>query len=223
MASLQVSRHYPTPGTAYREPASNGKDLDWDDTELQAMPGSSTNAGKFWAIAGSASFESMPTEQEASDTASPQATTGADLLPFRRSHNLNRPRVRHVPGDTAQRILRSHFANQLLPSLKALADHSDEVTAARYATDLLTTMRTARDIAPFDPFLDVVLALHDALAADNRWIEYSSEQLIGAYDVLRKCSQYSKISNDKAEKAILDLEELGFDTTPFSLGDPTDD
>lgn len=222
MASLQVSPHYPTPGTAYRETASNGKDLDWNDTEFQAMPSSSKTAGKFWAIAGSATLDSIPADQEASDTEYAPDTMGAPVLRLR-DHQVRHRRPSGVVGETAQKILRSHFANQLLPSLKALADHSDEVTAARYVADLLTTMRTARDIAPFDPFLDVVLALHDALAADNRWIEYSSEQLAGAYDVLRKCSQYSTISNDKAEKAILELEELGFDTTPFSLGDPADD
>jgi hypothetical protein len=123
----------------------------------------------------------------------------------------------------AQQILRTHYANQLLAELAQLQEHCAEPIAARYAGSLLRTMRTVRDVAPFDPFVDVVVALHNALAFENRWTDYSAEQYQEAYEILRKLGQRRSVSDDKAAKAIMELEEMGFDTTPFTLEPASDE
>jgi len=126
------------------------------------------------------------------------------------------PRVAKL-DPTAQRIMRTHFTKKILTDLRQIQQHCGEPKAAIYADSLLHTMREMRDLLPFDPYLEVVMALHDALAFQNRWSEYSSSQYAGAYSVLKELVKQEYLSNDKTEKAIMSLEELGFDTTPFGV------
>ncbi len=120
------------------------------------------------------------------------------------------------PSENAQQILRAHFAKEILRSLEQLADCAGEPIAARYAGTMLRAMRTLRDINPYDPYVEVAMALHDALAFENRWLGVPAERYRGALDVLKKLHKLRRIDNTKAEKAIVDLEEIGFDTTPFA-------
>lgn len=154
---------------------------------------------------GSVTSKATPFGRAAEPTASGQAPSGSSLAP------------------TAQQILRTHYANQLLAELAQLEQHCAEPIAARYAGSLLSTMRTVRDVAPFDPFVDVVVALHHALAFENRWADYSARQYQEACEVLKKLGQRKSVSDDKAAKAIIELEEIGFDTTPFTLDPATDE
>lgn len=154
---------------------------------------------------GSETSKATPFDGGAEPTASGQGPSASSLAP------------------TAQQILRTHYANQLLAELAQLEQHCAEPIAARYACSLLSTMRTVRDVAPFDPFVDVVVALHHALAFENRWADYSARQYQEAYEVLRKLGQRKSVSDDKAAKAIIELEEIGFDTTPFTLDPATDE
>jgi len=120
------------------------------------------------------------------------------------------------PSENAQQILRAHFAKEILRSLEQLAGCAAEPIAARYAGIMLRAMRTLRDMNPYDPYVEVAMALHDALAFENRWAQVPGERYRGALDVLKKLHRLRRIDNAKAEKAIVDLEEIGFDTTPFA-------
>ena len=60
------------------------------------------------------------------------------------------------------------------------------------------------------------MALHDAIAFQNRWIDYTSSQYKGVYDLLTTLLT-SQLSNDDIEQAILAIEDLGFDTLPFGV------
>ena len=76
----------------------------------------------------------------------------------------------------AQRILRAHFARQILTDLRRIQQHCGKPTSAVYADSLLRTMRSMRDLSPFDPYLEVAMALYDALAYQNRWFGYNASQ-----------------------------------------------
>lgn len=117
---------------------------------------------------------------------------------------------------TAERIIRKHFVETLLEDLRQIQEHSGQPSAANYAKQLFTTLRQARNVAACDPFLPVLMALHDALAYNNAWADYSSSQFEGARRVIGKYAN-QPIYPAKAEKAIMELEDLGFDTTPISV------
>ncbi|HAX86157.1 MAG TPA: hypothetical protein DCY91_07755 [Cyanobacteria bacterium UBA11370] len=105
----------------------------------------------------------------------------------------------------------------IVGDLQKLQQYSGEPMAAVYADNLLRTMRTLRDKLPFDPYTEVVMALHDALAFQNRWIDYKASQYQGVYELITSLVNQEKINNEEVESAILTLETLGFDTLPFGV------
>jgi len=105
----------------------------------------------------------------------------------------------------------------ILVDLQKLSSYSGEPVAAVYADNLLRTMRFMRDKLPFDPYTEVVMALHDALAFQNRWIDYKTSQYKGVYDLLTSLVNQETINNLSVEDSILTLENLGFDTLPFGV------
>ena len=105
----------------------------------------------------------------------------------------------------------------ILVDLQKLASCSGEPIASVYADNLLRTMRIMRDKLPFDPYTEVVMALHDALAYSNRWIDYNASQYQGVCDLLTSLVNQETINNSSVEAAILTLENLGFDTIPFGV------
>lgn len=105
----------------------------------------------------------------------------------------------------------------LLIDLQKLSSYSGEPVAAVYADNLLRTMRFMRDKLPFDPYTEVVMALHDALAFQNRWIDYKASQYKEVYDLLTSLVNQEKINSSSVEDSILTLLNLGFDTLPFGV------
>jgi hypothetical protein len=121
-------------------------------------------------------------------------------------------------GPLAQRIFRAHFLTDILSELSNLAKFARSEQAPNYAVRLFRAMRFFTDRLPTDPFSAIVFALHDALAFDNNWIRYTAEQYLEAGKILVRFGNQD-LNENKALKAIAALEDVGFDTTPFSLPD----
>lgn len=115
-----------------------------------------------------------------------------------------------------QQISSVQFTNQILLDLEKIQPYCGEPIAAIYADNLLRMMQSMLDQFPFEPLTEFILALHDAIATSNRWIDYNANQYQGAYDILTTLLN-SQLSNDDVEQAILALENVGFDTLPFSV------
>ena len=61
------------------------------------------------------------------------------------------------------------------------------------------------------------MAMHDALAYDNRWASYNKEQYSTAHTLFIQLASTSHWDDLKVSKAISTLENAGFDTLPFEL------
>lgn len=105
----------------------------------------------------------------------------------------------------------------LLLNLEKIQTHHGEPTIAVYLDNLLSTIREMRDRTPHDPYTEVALALHDAIAVHNAWVNYSAEQYSGAYEILKSLAHQTEISNESAEDAILSLDSLGFNILPLRM------
>jgi hypothetical protein len=68
-----------------------------------------------------------------------------------------------------------------------------------------------------DSIMYVMRAFYDAIAYEGRWSEYSAEQYRKVLDILKPLSGLYPVSLGETEKAIMALEDVGFDTTPFPL------
>jgi hypothetical protein len=115
-----------------------------------------------------------------------------------------------------QQISSVQFANKILLDLKKIQPYCGEPVAAIYADNLLRKMQEMRNQFSEEPLTEFVMALHDAIATLNYWIDYNAHQYQGAYDILTTLVN-SQLNNDNIEQGILSLENLGFDTLPFSV------
>jgi hypothetical protein len=125
------------------------------------------------------------------------------------------PKPEERREEIGKQLLRVHFGRQILATLKKVPPTAGQPIAAMPIGKLLGTIRAMRDVVGIDPFVEVVLALHDSLALENKWADYGADQFAGAYEVLKNLVSKNSVSETHAEKAIMELEELGFETTPF--------
>lgn len=109
----------------------------------------------------------------------------------------------------------AEITKSMLPDLEQLSKCAEEPVAAVFADSLLRKMRSLHDAYMYDPYTEVVMALHDALAHQNRWINYTSKQYEGAYYLFSVLVNQNAIANTDVENAIISLENIGFNTLPF--------
>jgi len=117
--------------------------------------------------------------------------------------------------EEAQRILHVYLAEQILRELQQVEQSCGEPVAAVYADSLFSTMRTMRDLFPTDSFVEVLMALYDAMAANNNWCNLQAHQFREAASILKKILRRKNITANAVEWAIIALEDIGLDTTPF--------
>lgn len=86
--------------------------------------------------------------------------------------------------ETVLEVSGVEITKTLLVDLQKLSSYSGEPVAEVYADNVLRTMRLMRDKLPFDPYREVVMALHDAFLFQNRWIDYKASQYKRLYDLL---------------------------------------
>ncbi|NJM21773.1 MAG: hypothetical protein HC874_32030 [Richelia sp. SL_2_1] len=111
----------------------------------------------------------------------------------------------------------AEITNHILEDLQKLSTYSGEPMAAVYADNLLREMHLLRDKYMDNPIAEVVIALHDALFFQNRWIDYTAYQYLQAYNLLSSLARQETINNSSVEEAILVLEKDGFNTLPFGV------
>ncbi|MBR8840928.1 MAG: hypothetical protein DSM106950_44960 [Stigonema ocellatum SAG 48.90 = DSM 106950] len=109
------------------------------------------------------------------------------------------------------------ITRSLLPDLEKLSKCAGEPVAAVFIDSSLRKMRYLHDTYMDDPYTEVVMALHDALAYQNHWIDYTNSQYQGAYDLFVYLVNQKTITNTEVENSIITLESLGFDTLPFGV------
>lgn len=75
------------------------------------------------------------------------------------------------------------ITESLLPDLEELSRYAGKPYSALYANSLLRKIRSMIDTYMGDPYTEVAVALHDALAHQNRWLDYKGTQYKGAYNL----------------------------------------
>ena len=118
---------------------------------------------------------------------------------------------------TVLEVEAAEITRSFLEDLQKLSNYSGEPIAAVYAYSLLRKMRDMLDRGIGDPYTEVVMALHDALAYQNYWIDYTKNQYQGAYELFLSLVNRKKLSDAEVEDAILALDDLGFNIMPFEV------
>ncbi|MEP0915343.1 hypothetical protein NC981_00810 [Leptolyngbya sp. DQ-M1] len=93
----------------------------------------------------------------------------------------------------------------------------DEPPSPVYADSLIRMMREMRDRSPEDPFTQVITALHNAMAFENRWVTHTEDQYLGGYALLESLVYQDDLQPEEVQQAMLRLNRLGFETMPFDF------
>ena len=110
-----------------------------------------------------------------------------------------------------------HFLDFILDDLEKIQPYASSIDAAVYINRVLHGIRQMEEHSPEDPFFNVLSAFYDALAFNNKWTNYTADQYLKVKAVLKKYSERSALDQKTIEKAINELEDIGFDTTPFTF------
>jgi len=122
--------------------------------------------------------------------------------------------------NTGQKILELsvvEITKSLLSDLEELSRCAGEPVAAVFVDSLLRKIHDMLEQYMGEPYTEVAIALHDALAHQNRWLDYTGEQYQNAYNLFLDLVDQETISNTEVEKSIIALENIGFNTLPFSI------
>jgi hypothetical protein len=109
------------------------------------------------------------------------------------------------------------ITESLLSDLEELSRCAGKPYSALYANSLLRKIRSMIDTCMGDPYTEIAVALHDALAHQNRWLDYKGTQYKGAYNLFLSLVNQGTINNTDVENSIIALDRLGFNTIPFSF------
>lgn len=140
-------------------------------------------------------------------------------LSFEPKKNYNRLGTSQVqqPSQEFIMIMRSHFVNPILKSLVSIQPLAGTSAGAPYIADVLNNIKGIAQRSPNDRFIEILRALYDSLAFQGEWANYNSDQFKNAHDILKKYAGYPSLKTNEIEKAIMEIETEGFDTTPIPL------
>lgn len=124
-----------------------------------------------------------------------------------------------APSDSSViAIRRETYVPGIMRALQDMGQFGDEMQhAALAAYDLIDRIRLFGRRCSRDPLTEITSALHDAIAGNDRWATYRSEQYLEAAKAFRKYARRPRLDRKLIERAINDLEEIGFDTLPCSI------
>ena len=122
------------------------------------------------------------------------------------------------PSPTYLSVMSSHFVNDIVCELGQLEGmDSDSPSRTSCVDSVLQSICKMRKFAIDDVFSDLLLAFYDALTVDNKWTEYTNDQYGAARDLMIKLSERKNLREEAVDRALIKLEDIGFDTTPYSM------
>jgi hypothetical protein len=109
-----------------------------------------------------------------------------------------------------QQELRRPFVEKILLDLQRIQWFRDGLPSAAYAGHLMRTIKAMFHQIPADPLTEVLMTLHDAMAYQNHWIQYTAEQYQRASVLIADLSDRPHLNREDTTQALQVLATLGF-------------
>jgi hypothetical protein len=109
-----------------------------------------------------------------------------------------------------QQELRRPFIEKILLDLQQVQWFRDGLPSAAYAGHLMKTIKAMVQQIPADPLTEVLMALHDAMAHQNHWIQYTVQQYQDAVVLIKDLSDRPQLNREDTTQALQVLATLGF-------------
>lgn len=119
------------------------------------------------------------------------------------------------PSEEYIKIMRRNYVSKVFKSLDEVQPHAKTADASVYINEILHAIRDMEIRSSKDPFLEILFALYDSLACNGLWATYSGDQFSMAREILESASKKHTLESKSVGDAIMKLEEIGFDTTPY--------
>lgn len=114
-------------------------------------------------------------------------------------------------------IIRPLFVKPILKALKDIEPYTKTPDASLYVNEILHKIQELEVKSPNDPFLEILSGFYIALAFNNQWADYETEQYAAIRNILKRFAGRPALKLTEIEKAILEMEEIGFNTTPIPI------
>jgi hypothetical protein len=140
-------------------------------------------------------------------------------------HTVSQPVVQNygleikTEQDQSVLIIRTYFVKKIIYNLQKIQDYAQEPKASMYVSEIIKASKFLFEKNSSDPFIQIVMALHDALLGDSNWTQYSAHQFELACEIIKRSAQDRKLNQKKVEKFVIELSDVGFDILPFNLLD----
>lgn len=105
----------------------------------------------------------------------------------------------------------------ILKALDAIQPFTQTPDAALYVHQILHQIREFETTVPDDPLLEVLSGFYVALAYENLWADYDAGQFAAVQRILKKFADRPALKPMDIEKAIMEMEAAGFNTTPIPI------
>ena len=121
------------------------------------------------------------------------------------------------PSQVFLMSMRKHFIKAILDALQSVEPYAKTSDAAPYIREILHNIKEMGKNSPLDLFLEILSGIYIALVFDNKWADYEPIQYSNLSETLKKFASRSSLNTNDIEKAIIEIEEIGFDTTPIPI------
>lgn len=116
----------------------------------------------------------------------------------------------------ATSIIRTHYSRKIYEKLTWLSENFEStVEALPIWQELLEVLFDFKDNNFEDPFSAFISGLYDGLVNNDSWINLISSDFKVILKLIKSLNNNKNLDYDKIDKALMDLEDIGLDTTPF--------
>lgn len=115
--------------------------------------------------------------------------------------------------------MRPFLITDILNALHEVQPFAGTAKAAMYIYQIFETKTKMESLIYDDSILEIIRALYDSLACNDRWTDYNAKQYQKAFNIIEPLLKLYPVSQGEIDRAILALEEEGFDTTPYALAE----
>ncbi len=143
--------------------------------------------------------------------------TGDPSLAAIQDSPISRQKQKPPSSPEFVRITRAIFVKSILQALDAVQPFAQTPDAALYVHHIFHQIREFETISPDDPLLEVLSGLYVALSYDNLWSDYHAGQFAAIRKILKTFADRPELKPMDIEKAIMEMEAAGFNTTPIPM------
>ncbi|MCW8896954.1 MAG: hypothetical protein OQJ96_01430 [Flavobacteriales bacterium] len=123
----------------------------------------------------------------------------------------------HIQDDEAVKIVRTHYTKSILDNLDWISENFDmnEPDSLPVFNEMFATINEYIINSPKDPFSSLLQGLYEGLVFNSMFLNLEACNYINISKILKNHNNRKNLSYKDVDKALIKLESLGINSTPF--------